>query len=49
MFVCETCHKKFLRKHKIAKPQAPDRQHVAKLPGNESEYVTKNYGIFKLT
>ena len=41
MVVCESCHKQFLRKHKIQKPQAPDRQHVAKLPGNESEHFTE--------
>ena len=27
---------------KIQKPQAPDRQRVAKLPGNEIEHVTEN-------
>ena len=42
MVVCESCHKQFLRKHKIRKPQAPDRQYVAKRSGNEREHVTKN-------
>ena len=42
MVVCESCHKKFLKKHEIQNPQAPDRQHVSKLPGNESEHVTQN-------
>ena len=41
MVVCESCHKKFLRERKIQKPQAPDRQHVAKLPGNEHFFSIK--------
>ena len=47
MVVCR--NKQFFRKHKIEKPQASDRQHVAKLPGNKSEHVTKNpHGAFSL-
>ena len=42
MVVYESCHKNFLRKQKIQKLQAPDRQHVVKLPGNGSEHVTEN-------
>ena len=42
MALYENCHKQFLRKHKIQKQQAPDRQHVAKLPENGSEHVIEN-------
>ena len=42
MVVFESCHKQFLTKHKIQKPQAAVREKVAKLPGNENEHFSEN-------